>query len=135
MRRPEGITIIALWFFLCMGTCLLGVFAVAIGFVGLWSGGEEFHGVIIGTMAMMIAELALVTTAVAFGATGWGLWRLKPWSRGASIVLSAIALIFVPFGTIAGILILVYLNRNPEAKAAFGIPVDQTPAGGSNVRS
>jgi hypothetical protein len=72
---------------------------------------------------------------VAFGIVGWGLWRLKSWSRGASIVLAAISIIFIPFGTIAGIMILVYLNKNHEAKAAFGIASGQTPAGGSNVPS
>jgi hypothetical protein len=134
MNRPEGITTIALWFFLCTGLCVLGVFGIAIGFVGLWSGANEFQGLLLGTMGMMLGELAVVTTAIAFGAVGWGLWRLKSWSRGGAIVLAAISLIFIPFGTIAGIMILVYLNRNREAKAAFGIP-GQTPAGGSNVPS
>lgn len=135
MKRPEGITIIALWFFLCAALCVLGVFAIAIGFIGLWTGGEEFQGLILGTMGMMLGELAVVTTAIAFGVAGWGLWRLKSWSRGASIVLAAISIIFIPFGTIAGIMILVYLNKNDEAKAAFGIAAGQTTAGGSNVPS
>jgi hypothetical protein len=137
MRRPEGITIIALWFFLCTGLCVLGVFGIAIGFIGLWTGGsgDGFSGVLLGTMGMMLGELAVVTTAIAFGAVGWGLWRLKSWSRGGAIVLASISIIFIPFGTIAGIMILVYLNRNREAKAAFGIPAGHTPAGGSNVRS
>jgi hypothetical protein len=34
--------------------------------------------------------------------TGYGLINYKPWSRVVGIVLSAISLIFIPFGTIVG---------------------------------
>jgi len=122
MRRPEGVTIIAMWYFLSASVCVLGLGGLAIGLLGLWSN-NDFRGIIFGTMGMLLAVMAVSMLAVAFGVTAWGLWRLKPWARGASIVLAILQLIVLPIGTIAGIAILTYLQRNPEAKAAFGVLV------------
>jgi hypothetical protein len=47
--------------------------------------------------------------------------KLKPWSRAAAIVLAILHMIAVPIGTIAGIVIVMYFNRNKEAKQAFGL--------------
>jgi len=121
-RRPEGITIIAMWYFLSASVCVLGLGALAIGLLGIWSN-HDFREIIFGTMGMMLAVVAVSALAVAFGVTSWALWKLKPWARGASIVLAILQLIALPIGTIAGISILVYLQRNPEAKAVFGIPM------------
>jgi hypothetical protein len=126
MRRPEGVTIIAMWYFLSGSVCVLGLGGLAIGLLGLWSG-NNFKGIIFGTMGMLLAVLAVSALAIAYGLTGWALWKVKPWARGASIVLAILQLIVLPVGTIAGIAILVYLSRNPEAKAAFGLPVAKPP--------
>jgi hypothetical protein len=112
---------IAIWYFICAAFFGLGLLGMAIGFVGLWSSGD-FQGVLMGTLAMLIGEVAIAITGIAFALVGWGLWHLKPWARSGAIVLAALSLIAVPFGTIAGIMILLYLSRNKEAKAAFGIP-------------
>ncbi|HET9235212.1 MAG TPA: hypothetical protein VFP10_13840 [Candidatus Eisenbacteria bacterium] len=121
MRRPEGVTIVAMWFFLSASVCVLGLGALAIGLLGIWSQ-HSFQDIIFGTMGMMLAVVAVSALAVAYGVTSWALWRLKPWARSASIVLAILQLIVIPIGTIAGISILVYLQRNQEAKAAFGVP-------------
>jgi len=121
MRRPVGLTILAMWYFLSASVCVLGLGGLAIGLLGLWSN-HGFHDVVFGTMGMLLAVVAVSMLAVAFALTAWGLWKLKPWARGASIVLAILQLILIPIGTIAGIAILTYLQRNPEAKAAFGIP-------------
>ena len=120
MRRPEGVTIIAIWFFITALFFGLGLLGMVIGLVGLWTGGDV-DGMLLGTMGMIVGEIAIAISGIAFAVTGWGLMNLKPWSRGAAIVLAALSLIAVPFGTIAGIMILVYLNRNRQAKEAFGI--------------
>ena len=122
MRRPEGVTILAMWYFLSASVCVLGLGGLSIGLLGLWSN-HGFHDVVFGTMGMLLGVVAVSMLVVAFGLTAWGLWKLKPWARGASIVLAILQLIFIPIGTIAGIAILMYLQRNPEAKAAFGIPI------------
>ena len=120
MNRPEGITLSALWFFLLAACCVFGLGGIAIGMIGLWTS-PGAQGILMSTMGMMLGLLAVVTTGVCFAVTGWGLWTLKPWARGAAILLAALQLILVPFGTVAGILILFYLGRNQRAKAAFGL--------------
>ena len=121
MRRPEGVTMTAMWFFLSAGCCVLGLGGLAIGFMGLWSGGD-FQGILFGTMGMMLAAVAIAITGIAYGVVGWALWNLKPWARSGGIVLAALQLMAVPFGTVAGIWIIVYLSRNKAAKLAFGLP-------------
>lgn len=126
MRRPEGVTIIAMWYFLSASVCVLGLGGLAIGLLGLWSN-HGLHDVVFGTMGMLLAVAAVSMLAVAFAVTAWGLWKVKAWARGASIVLAILQLIVIPIGTISGIAILVYLQRNPEAKAAFGVPIKASP--------
>lgn len=120
MRRPEGVTIIAIWFFITALFFGLGLLGMAIGLVGLWTGGDT-GGLLLGTMGMIVGEIAIAISGIAHVVVGWGLMNLKPWSRGAAIVLAALSIIAVPFGTIAGIMILVYLNKNRQAKEAFGL--------------
>jgi len=120
MHRPEGITLTALWFFFLAMGCVFGLGGLAIGLVGLWADSDT-HDIVLGTMGMMLGFLAITATGTFYAVTGWGLWNLKHWSRGAAIILSALQLVLVPFGTVAGIMILIYLSRSQRAKAAFGI--------------
>jgi len=121
MRRPEGVTMVAIWFFIQASFALLGLGGMTIGFLGLWTGGGEYNDILFGTLGMILGVMLIVGAGAAFLATGLGLWRLKEWSRSAAIVLAVLQLLVIPIGTIAGIMILLYLNRNEEAKAAFGI--------------
>ena len=60
--------------------------------------------------------------------TGIGLLKLKPWARIVGIVLAAINLINIPFGTILGVYALwVLLNKETERLFA-GVPLTTTPA-------
>jgi hypothetical protein len=111
-----------MWNFLSASVCVLGLGGLSIGLLGIWTGGDA-QGVLFGTMGILLGVVAVSATAIAFAVTGWGLWRLKNWARGAAIVLAILQLIIIPIGTVAGIATLVYLRRNREAKAAFGLPV------------
>ncbi len=63
-------------------------------------------------VALTIVLLAVSIPAVT---CGWGLLRLRPWSRTLGIVLAAIGLIAFPFGTLFGIYALwVLLSRQTE---------------------
>jgi len=56
--------------------------------------------------------------ALPFVATGWGMLKLKSWSRIAGIVLGAVLLIQIPVGTAIGIYALVILFRK-DAEVLF----------------
>ena len=57
---------------------------------------------ILGVTGLMIVLFTLVTSLPSI-IIGYGLFRLRPWSRLAGIVLSIVSLIMVPFGTALGI--------------------------------
>jgi len=117
MRRPEGVTITAIWYYITTIGCVFGLSGMTIGFLGLWTSGSS-DGILIGTMSMMIGVMAIATVGIAHAVVGWGLWTLKPWARSAAMVL---AIFQTPI--IAGIIILVYLAKSKDVKLAFGIPV------------
>lgn len=119
MKRPEGITIIAVWhfvqaFFLLIGVCALlavpisGVFGEINDPIGeFWAG----FGVTCGVVWLLITGIALVLS-------GWGLLRLKQWARWLTFVLAIFSLFAFPFGTVIGAVIIWYLLKD-ETRDAF----------------
>jgi len=128
MQRPEGVTMIAIWYFTLASFSLLGLGGMTIAFLGLWTGAGNLEDVLFGTLAMILVVMAIVGWGAAHLATGIGLWHLKDWSRSAAKVLAILDFLFVPlFGLVAGIMVLVYLGRNREAKSAFGLTDSPQP--------
>lgn len=109
--------------YLAAGGCmLLGALFLAMtmggvaGIVGAAADPED------AAIAIPILGIAGTALAAFFGIfslpsliTGYGLFNYKPWARVVGIVLSAISLVFIPFGTIAGAYGLwVLLNKDTE---------------------
>src|SRR5262245_23690552 len=46
--------------------------------------------------------LFMVVTSLPAVIIGYGLYRVRPWSRTAGIVISVVSLVFFPFGTALG---------------------------------
>jgi hypothetical protein len=119
MKRPDGVTIIAVYEFLSaipglIGLCAILVFAVP----GTLAGGDG-----IGDAAVALFVLGIVLLLIGAGAllsviTGWGLLGLKGWARWLAIVLAALSLPLFPIGTIIGVLIIWYLLKD-EVRQAF----------------
>ncbi len=119
MRRPDAVTMIAIWYFINVGFAVLGLGGMTIGLLGVWTEAYHLEDILFGTLGMGIGVMAIFFYGIACGVVGWGLWALKEWARSAAIVLAVLQLLLVPLGTILGIIILFYLGRNAEAKAAF----------------
>ena len=85
---------------------LLGVLARFVG-----SSGEEGAAVGAAFLGLTGAVLSVVfgMFALPFGICGWGLLKLRPWARILGIILAAIALTHIPFGTLLGIYALIVL--------------------------
>jgi hypothetical protein len=94
----------------------------------VWTGASHLEDILFGTLGMGIGVMAIFFYGIAYGVVGWGLWGLKEWARSAAIVLAVLQLLLVPLGTILGIIILFYLGRNAEAKAAFRRGHEAPPA-------
>ena len=83
----------------------------------------------IGGTALVIFLLALSLPGLI---AGWGLLSYRPWARILTIVLSAINLINVPFGTVLGVYgLFVLLNGETERLFAVHGDVPQPPRSGA----
>jgi hypothetical protein len=79
---------------------LMVVFGGVTGVVG--ADGDPDAALVTGAIGIGLV-LLLVMTSLPASIIGYGLYRLRPWSRLAGIVLSILLLIIFPFGTILGI--------------------------------
>lgn len=123
MKRPEGVTIISIYFYVVAGLMVLGACAlVSIPFIVGIAASQDPDARIavpIVAMVMLVVMFFLLALAAAYVAVAWGLWNLKPWARIGAIALAGLSLTSVPIGTIIGGLILWYMFQQ-EARAAFG---------------
>jgi hypothetical protein len=103
-------------FFLLVALFLFLTMSGVAGIVGATADPED------AAIAIPVLGIAGTALAIFLGVfslpglvTGYGLLQLKPWARILGIVLSAISLINIPFGTIVGIYGLwVLLNKDAE---------------------
>jgi hypothetical protein len=118
------IKVIAVLFLVCGGTlvALAFFFPAVLGLVAAIVKADGDADAAIATNVLGITGAALsiffAALAVPFVATGWGMLKLKSWSRIAGIVLGALLLMQIPVGTAIGIYALVILFRK-DAEALF----------------
>jgi hypothetical protein len=107
-----GAMLAALAFFL---PALLGLIAAIVH-----SDGDPDAAIATNVLGITGAALSIFfgVLALPFVATGWGMLKLKSWSRICGIVLGALLLIQIPVGTAIGIYALVILFRK-DAEALF----------------
>jgi len=112
-----------------LAVVLLLAFGSAIGIVGTTADGEEAALAIplIGTAgsALVIFILALSIPGIVVGV---GLLKFRPWARIVGIVLSALSLINIPIGTVAGIYGL-WVLLTKETERLFAAPASLAPRG------
>ncbi|MHB9032407.1 MAG: hypothetical protein ACYC6L_05110 [Anaerolineae bacterium] len=136
VKRPDGVTIIAILQFILGGLGLLGVLMMAvIGFAALWFTTTN-------TPAWVLL-LALTFVGLIFGGlsilaifAGVGLLRLRNWARWVTIILAILDLPAFPIGTVIGALIIWYLLQDSVAalfqkSAPSAATVPQTAPGAS----
>jgi hypothetical protein len=126
-RRPEFVTLIAIYQFVTAGILfLLSCMIPAVLFPAIVFYVNASEGVFSG-FALATAALAMfIGFGVASVIVGWGLLRMREWGRLGAIVLGAFALIGFPIWTVVAILVLVYLTSD-EARRAFA--EQRQPAG------
>ena len=95
---------------------LMAVFGLSAGIVGAAADGSDAAIAlpIIGLTGTALVLFMLLISLPGLIA-GWGLLKFRPWARIVAIVLCAINLINIPFGTIMGVYGLwVLLNNETE---------------------
>jgi hypothetical protein len=112
MKRPDGVTAIAVWFF--VDALLLLVFAcmlVAIPISGVVEEINDPIGEFWVVFALTCGVIYIFASGILSVLAGWGLLRLKQWARWLSIVLGILSLFAFPIGTVIGALIIWYLLK------------------------
>jgi hypothetical protein len=94
---------------------ILGLVATLVG-----TSGDPDAGVASAVLGLTGVAVSIImgVIAIPFIATGWGMLKLRPWSRIAGIVLGALSIIQIPLGTAIGVYALVILFRK-DTEALF----------------
>jgi hypothetical protein len=123
--RPDGLTIISIWFYLCGAFFMLVTAAFAFGTIAFGIGAiSEDWGILIPAAIFAVITMAFMALSILNLIVGYGIWIIRPWARLGAIALSIVGLLFMPIGTITGALILWYLLI-PEVAALFEKPPSQ----------
>ena len=110
-------------FFVVIAILLLaGAFflPLILGFVGtVVSSSNEPDAATVGAFLGLtgaVLSIVLVCMALPYGICAFGLFKLRPWARIMAIIMCAIALTSVPFGTLIGIygLIVLFQKKTEE---------------------
>lgn len=119
-RRPDGITVLAIWYaVLAFGGLMASCAAtIPIGVLSLAGDMPTEGRFLISLLVGFGAVVALVCTAV-FAVVAWGLWTLREWARILALILAILHLPFFPVGTTVGALTLWYLTSHPDGRDAF----------------
>jgi hypothetical protein len=122
VKRPDLLLLVAIWqfvsvFFAAICIVAIAVFAFPV-VLDLW--GDALIG---GVFGLSIALLLFAAIIVVGLAAGIGLLQGREWARILAIVQAVLTVLWVPIGTIIGVLVLVYLTR-PEIVAYFKRPAE-----------
>lgn len=117
-HRPDGLTLISIWYYLCGGFFLIATATLAFLTLAFGFGIPKDTDMLVLTIIFGLITLALMGISLMNIIVGYGIWIQKPWARTGAIVLALIGLIYMPVGTITGGLTLWYLLK-PEIAATF----------------
>ena len=111
MKRPDLLLMVAIWAFFSAFLYLIGIVPIAAFAL------PHTHNVG-GIFALSFAIFVLLCCVSLCLAGGIGILKAKSWGRIMSIVVAILSLLWVPIGTILGVLVLIYLTR-PKVKEYF----------------
>jgi hypothetical protein len=105
LRRPVGVTILAVLHYLIAAAYLFGAVA------GSWSivNGEDFPVIFLAIFGVL---------GFVHLSTGFGLWKLKRYGQVLQIAFACLGLVVFPLGTLLSTLILVYMFY-PRTRVLF----------------
>jgi hypothetical protein len=110
-------------FFALFSSLILGVLA---GFVSHQDDPGAPLGATVLGLAGVVVTIALLAYAIPAIVCGIGLLKLRRWARILGIVLAAISLLRIPFGTLFGVYALIILF-NKQTEALFGGGLEGRP--------
>jgi hypothetical protein len=120
MKRPAGVTLIAVWHLLNGALFALGALLIVILPTPLlWLRADRAESVW-PLWGLLIGVICLGAASLLGFVAGWGLLKMQDWARWLSIGLALLGLPLFPVGSLAGALIIVYLLQSPVSEAFRG---------------
>ena len=124
MKRPDGVTFIAVWYFInALFTLLTFCVLIAIPISGAFSDIGDQTGLFWATTGVICGAVFMAASGIVAALTGWGLLRMRSWARILAIVLAIFGLFAFPVGTVIGALIIWYLFKE-DVRQAFDLAED-----------
>lgn len=118
-QRPDGLTLISIWHYLCGAFFLLSTATTALMTIAFGFAIPKDPDVLIVTIIFGLITLAGMGISILNLVVGYGVWIQKSWARIGAIALAIISVVlFFPIGTITGGLTIWYLIK-PEISTAF----------------
>lgn len=110
MKRPDLLVLVAVWEFITAFGAFIGAVAISVfAFPSVvWYAGPGVVESVAGLSIGLLFVLCYLGVALAGGI---GLLMGKEWGWIVSIVHAALSLFAFPFGTVIGILVLIYLFK------------------------
>ena len=126
-KRPDVVTIIAIYHFVAGGLALLGAGATLIFLMlPMTLGRGNWIGSGLGLVVLGFGVLATLAFGLAAIVMGWGLLELHSWARWGAVVLAILQLLAFPIGTVIGALIIWYLLTDQGREVFEGPPPPAT---------
>ncbi len=119
MKRPDGVTAIAVWYFVDAAFLILGACALIAVLFGVLSAiGYNQTAQFWTSFGILCGVVFMVLTGIAMVIAGWGLLGMKGWARWLAFILAILNLFAFPIGTVVGALIIWYLLKD-DVREAF----------------
>ncbi len=112
MKRPDGVTLVAVWYFMNAFFILLSFFVlIAIPVSGAFSGINDQTGLFWATTGVICLAVFVAVSGIVVALSGWGLLRIRSWARILGLILAIMGLFAFPVGTVISALIIWYLSK------------------------
>ena len=119
MKRPDGVTAIAVWYFVdAFFTLMIACALIAVPFSGVFDDIGDSTGYFWATFGVTCGVVFILLSGIAALLAGWGLLRMKGWARWLAFILAIFSLFAFPIGTVIGALIIWYLMKE-DVREAF----------------
>ena len=119
MKRPDGVTLVAVWYFINAFFIFISFFVlIAIPVSGAFSDINDQTGLFWATTGVICLAIFVAVSGIVVAVTGWGLLRIRSWARILALVLAIMGLFAFPVGTLISALIIWYLSKE-EVRQAF----------------
>lgn len=118
-RRPDGVTVIAIYYFVTAIPALLSAcFLVGVPISGVLRDIGDEVGIFFATSSIICLTLLVAGSGILSLVTGWGLLKMADWGRWLALFLAVLSLFLFPLGTIIGGIIIWYLLQD-DVQGAF----------------